>query len=78
MRNISEVGVKEVFQLRIQDINLCCSTEMSSVTPHFACSGLLLSAGCWLKVPAEKFVIVVSSFYTWQSPSCKHEASKPY
>lgn len=79
MRNISEVGVKEVFQLRIQDINLCCSTEMSSVTPHFACSGLLLSAGCWLKVPAEKFVIaarflqvttgkpyyfVVSSFYT--------------
>lgn len=93
MRNISEVGVKEVFQLRIQDINLCCSTEMSSVTPHFACSGLLLSASCWLKVPAEKFVIaarfllvttgkpyyfVVSSFYTWQSPSCKHEALKPY
>ena len=93
MRNISEVGVKEVFQLRIQDINLCCSTEMSSVTPHFACSGLLLSADFWLKVPAEKFVIaarfllvttgkpyyfVVSSFYTWQSPSCKHEALKPY
>lgn len=65
----------------------------NNVTPHFACSGLLLSAGCWLKVPAEKFVIaarfllvttgkpyyfVVSSFYTWQSPSCKHEALKPY
>lgn len=75
MRNISEVGVKEVFQLRIQDINLCCSTEMSSVTPHFACSGLLLSAGCWLKVPAEKFVIAAVLWCLLSIPGSHHHAN---
>lgn len=86
MRNISEVGVKEVFQLRIRDINLRCSTEMSSVTPNFACSGLLLSAGSWLNVPAEKFVIAArfllvttgKPYYLWcllSIPGSHHHAN---
>lgn len=51
MRNISEVGVKEVFQLRIQDINLCCSTEMSSVTPPF----------CMFRVVAKRWLLAKSA-----------------
>ena len=51
---------------------------MSSVTPHFACSGLLLSAGCWLKVPAEKFVIAARFLLVWcllSIPGSHHHAN---